>query len=151
MTRLENIRHVRRFEDLPRNSVTKFSIYTEDGDGDRVILDHLEDRGDDHYIERFWLKSIPGFRDFNFRSTDVHARAGGKGAGMRFVLERYGIASEETIAIGDHMNDLTMLQEAGLAVAVGDAPARLKAAADRVISHADGEGVALFLSETFDL
>ena len=149
--RLENLRHVSRFEDLPRRGITKFSIYTKEDEGDQVLLDHLENTSDDHYVERFWLNTIPGFRDFAFRTTDVHARAGGKGAGLRFVMQRYGIDRTETIAIGDHMNDLSMLEEAGLAVAVGNSLPLLTAAADHVIPHANGDGVARFLSETFDL
>ncbi len=149
--RLENMRIVPRFEDLPRRSVTKVSIFTPEDDGDRVVIEYLERHGSDHYIERFPMGSIPGFRDFTFHTTDVHARAGGKGAGMRFVMARYGLDPSEVIAIGDHRNDLSMLLEAGLAVAVGDAPPEVLAAAHRVIDHDDGEGVGRLLAEIFDL
>jgi Cof subfamily protein (haloacid dehalogenase superfamily) len=149
--RHENVRHVDVFEDLPRRSVTKLSIYTEGPQDDRAVMEYLGRCGGDHYVERFKVNTIPGFREFSFHTTDVHARAGGKGAGMRFVMERYGLDPAETIALGDHRNDLSMLEAAGLAVAVGDAPPELLGAADRVIQHDGGQGVARFLATTFDL
>ncbi len=149
--RHHNVRHVEAFEDLPRRSVTKLSIYTEGPQDDRAVMEYLERCGGDHYVERFGVNTIPGFREFGFHATDVHACAGGKGAGMRFVLDRYGLDRTETIALGDHRNDLSMLEAAGLAVAVGDAPPELLDAADHVISHDGGEGVARFLAQTFDL
>jgi len=149
--RMENFREVARFEDLPRRSVTKLSIFTPGGDHDRALLEFLAGLEREHYVERFPMRTIPGFREFDFHTTDVHSLAGGKGAGMRFVMERFGLESSEVIAIGDHRNDLSMLEEAGLAVAVGNAPPDLLAAADRVIDHEDGEGVGRFLAEMFDL
>lgn len=149
--RLENIRAVGRFEDLPRRAVTKFSIFTRGGDGDRAILDYLRAGGDAHYIERFQISTIPGFRDLSFLSTDVHARAGGKGAGVRFVMERHGLAREEILAIGDHRNDVSMLEAAGHGVAMNDAPPELLEHADTVIDHEGGNGVARLLARIFDL
>ncbi|MDP3940544.1 MAG: HAD family hydrolase [Deltaproteobacteria bacterium] len=149
--RLENIRHVEAFDELPRRSVTKFSIFTADGDGDRAILGYLEQREDEHYVERFHISTIPGFREFSFHSTDVHARAGGKGAGVRFVMERHGFAREEIVAIGDHRNDVSMLEVAGLGVAMNDAPPELLAHADEIIDHEAGNGVARLLTRLFDL
>lgn len=149
--RLENIRPVASFEDLPRRSVTKFSIFTHDGEGDREILGFLEERGDAHYVERFRINTIPGFREFEFHATDVHARAGGKGEGVRFVMERYGLEREEIVAIGDHRNDVTMLETAGLGVAMNDAPPELLEHADEVIDHEAGNGVARLLTRLFDL
>ena len=147
--RMENMREVHRFEDLPRRSVTKISIFTPGGEHDRAVLDFLAGLDREHYVERFPMGSIPGFREFDFHATDVHPLAGGKGAGMRFVMERSDLDASEVIAIGDHRNDLSMLEEAGLAVAVGDAPPDLLAAADRVIDHGEGEGVGRFLAEIF--
>ena len=149
--RMENIREVARFEDLPRRSVTKLSIFTSGGEHDRAVLDLLAGLEKEHYIERFPMGTIPGFREFGFHTMDVHSFAGGKGAGMRYVMERFGLDPSEVIAIGDHRNDLSMLEEAGLAVAVGDAPPELLAAADRVIDHDEGKGVGHFLAEMFDL
>ncbi|MFQ5459019.1 MAG: HAD hydrolase family protein, partial [Myxococcota bacterium] len=149
--RLENIRHVDRVEDLPRESVTKLSIFTPGNEPDEAVLRFLERGKAEHYVESFPMNTVPGFRDLDFYATDVHARAGGKGAGVRFVMERYTLRPEEVIAIGDHHNDLSMLQAAGLPVAMSDAPPDLIVCADRVIDHEAGNGVARFLTGIFNL
>ena len=56
--------------------------------------------------------------------------------------EYYGIAIEETMAVGDWRNDTAMLSKAGLGVAMGNAPDDVKAAADRVTAHVDEDGLA---------
>ena len=61
---------------------------------------------------------------------------------LREVCERYGIASEETMAFGDGENDAEMLSFArtGVAVAASDPAAR--AAADVVCGDIDEDGIA---------
>jgi len=62
------------------------------------------------------------------------AHAGsGKGNALTFLAERLGIPQSETVAIGDSPNDVSMLEWAGLGIAVGDAPDEVRAAADWVI------------------
>jgi len=51
----------------------------------------------------------------------------------------------ETMAFGDDLNDLSMLRAAGLGVAMGNASAEVKAAADYVTAACDENGVALAL------
>jgi hydroxymethylpyrimidine pyrophosphatase-like HAD family hydrolase len=57
-----------------------------------------------------------------------------------------GIDREEIIAIGDNENDISMIEFAGLGVAVGNAELCLKEKADLVIESNDNQGVAKFLS-----
>jgi hypothetical protein len=49
---------------------------------------------------------------------------------------------EQVLAIGDEANDVEMVREAGLGIAMGNAIPALKAAADRVTADLDHEGVA---------
>ncbi len=55
-----------------------------------------------------------------------------KGTAVEFLANRYGVPLEKTIAIGDQLNDLPMLQKAGLGIAVANADEGLKKAADFV-------------------
>ena len=67
------------------------------------------------------LKDITGNMDVSFSSNryiEFNSKGVTKGAGLRFVAEMLGIKREETIAIGDNFNDLSMIQEAGLGVGV---------------------------------
>ncbi|MBQ8428279.1 MAG: HAD family phosphatase [Clostridia bacterium] len=49
-----------------------------------------------------------------------------KGTALRYIAEKYGIPLEKTIAVGDNQNDLSMLQTAGLGLAVANGEASLK-------------------------
>lgn len=52
-----------------------------------------------------------------------------KGMALPMLAKRLGVPLEQTIAVGDHLNDLAMIRAAGLGVAVGNAHPALKAAA----------------------
>jgi Cof subfamily protein (haloacid dehalogenase superfamily) len=81
---------------------------------------------------------------------EVFDPAVNKWEGIMVVARRHGITPEEIIAIGDDRNDLPMIRQAGLGVAMGNAHADVQAAAKRVIgSHAD-DGLAIFLEELVD-
>ena len=73
---------------------------------------------------------------------DVYAAGAGKELGMRQIAGRLGIPMEEVIAVGDDVIDQGIVEEAGLGVAMGNADARLKAAADYVAPTNDEDGVA---------
>ena len=49
-----------------------------------------------------------------------------KGNALKLLADQVGVEMKDVIAIGDHMNDLAMLQEAGLGVAVYNAHPDLK-------------------------
>ena len=65
-----------------------------------------------------------------------------KGAALRFVAARLGVAMDRTIAIGDSWNDAPLLEAAGFAVAMGSAPPELRAIADAVVGDLQHDGVA---------
>jgi hydroxymethylpyrimidine pyrophosphatase-like HAD family hydrolase len=54
----------------------------------------------------------------------------------------YGITAEETICIGDNENDLSMIEYAGMGVAMGNATDVLKSVANYVTDTNDNDGVA---------
>ncbi|HEY3273286.1 MAG TPA: phosphoglycolate phosphatase [Methanocella sp.] len=65
-----------------------------------------------------------------------------KATGMRKLAEIMGIEPRHIAAMGDSENDLPMLKEAGLAIAVGNAAPELKAVADYVSKANYGDGAA---------
>ena len=73
---------------------------------------------------------------------DIIPRGGGKHIGIQKVLDHYGFAREECMAFGDGDNDITMLRYAGIGVAMGNADAAVKAAADYVTTGTDASGIA---------
>lgn len=72
---------------------------------------------------------------------DVH-----KGKALLWLAEFLGFAPTEVMAIGDSNNDQTMLEMAGLGVAMGNAPPEIKRAADCETLSNDEHGVALAIS-----
>ena len=68
-----------------------------------------------------------------------------KGTALRILRERLGIPREAVVAVGDGENDVPLLREAGLAVAMGNARPAALAVADRVLPTNDEDGVAVLL------
>ena len=70
-----------------------------------------------------------------------------KASGLRFLGEYYGIEQAEMIAIGDGMNDISMIEYAGLGVAMANAAEKVKAAADFITLTNDEDGVVHVIDE----
>lgn len=63
---------------------------------------------------------------------DIAPKGVDKAHGLQIVCDALGIDRADVLAIGDGRNDIEMLEWAGRGVAMGDAPADVKAAADSV-------------------
>jgi Cof subfamily protein (haloacid dehalogenase superfamily) len=89
-----------------------------------------------HFGERVYAtKSHPNF-------AEVINPQVNKGVALAAVAAHYGIAQAETMAVGDGMNDLPMLEWAGLGVAMGQAYPQVHAAADVVTASLAEDGLA---------
>jgi 5-amino-6-(5-phospho-D-ribitylamino)uracil phosphatase len=64
-----------------------------------------------------------------------------KWTGVWRLAEEWGIAAEEICAVGDDVNDIPMIEAAGLGVAMGNAVEETKAAADRIALTNDEDGL----------
>lgn len=65
-----------------------------------------------------------------------------KGRALKFLAEKYGVPINKTCAIGDNLNDLSMIKAAGVGVAVGNGEQELKNEADFVAVSNDMGAVA---------
>ena len=65
-----------------------------------------------------------------------------KGKGILRLAKHLGISREETMAFGDGENDLSMMKEAGIGVAMENGMKELKEKADYVTGSNDEDGVA---------
>lgn len=75
------------------------------------------------------------------RAADVIPMSGGKGSAIRHILAHYGLGVSQSMAFGDHHNDLEMLQAVGTGVAMGNATDELKAVADDVCLPVSQDGI----------
>jgi Cof subfamily protein (haloacid dehalogenase superfamily) len=68
-----------------------------------------------------------------------------KGRAITHAAAELDIGLDEVVAIGDAGNDLSMLAVAGTAIAMGQAPEQIKAAAHLVVPDVEAHGVAVAL------
>ena len=69
-----------------------------------------------------------------------------KGSACQVLLNHYGLSPKQAVALGDSDVDADMLQYCGLGIAMGNAPQRVKEAADLVTASNDEEGVYIALN-----
>ncbi len=65
-----------------------------------------------------------------------------KGLALEKVCEKLGVSRERTIAVGDGINDISMIDFAGLGAAMENAPKAVKSHADFVTSSCEKSGVS---------
>ena len=117
----------------------------------------LQKKAREHSKKDIVIMNVCVYQLVKSRHRDNHIRlslcknagdvGGGKALGMGEYLKREGIDRSETMAFGDGENDLTMLQMAGLGVAMENACAEAKAAADIVAPSCDEDGVAQMIEK----
>lgn len=78
---------------------------------------------------------------YNARSADVMAKNSSKAIATLELAKYMNISLSEVMAIGDSMNDIEMLREVGLGVAVANADDELKLGADYVCENDNVDGV----------
>ena len=81
------------------------------------------------------------------RAVDVIPKGGGKGMGIRKILDHYHLDRAEALAFGDGNNDIEMLEAVGTGVAMENGSAQLKAVADNVCGHVARDGVYQYCLE----
>lgn len=84
--------------------------------------------------------------------VEIAAKGIQKATGVKILSDYYGISQEDIIAIGDENNDTSMINYAGLGVAMKNAIPSIKQAANVVTRFTNEEdGVAKFLNHELDL
>lgn len=73
--------------------------------------------------------------------TDITAREADKGKGIQAIARHKGFDPRRTIAFGDGGNDLSMILQAGIGVAMGNATPELKQHADYITGSVDEDGI----------
>ena len=64
-----------------------------------------------------------------------------KWSGIQHLAREWDIDNDEICAIGDDVNDLPMIEAAGLGIAMGNALSEVRAAADLVVPSCDEDGI----------
>jgi Cof subfamily protein (haloacid dehalogenase superfamily) len=83
----------------------------------------------------------------------VRHAAGTKGTAIRWIARHEGVTPEETVCVGDWINDIPMFEAAGRSFVMGQAPDEVKAKATDVlpVTHEEGGGVSFAVRAAFGI
>ncbi|HSU69662.1 MAG TPA: HAD family hydrolase [Tepidisphaeraceae bacterium] len=135
------VHHARSLADYPHEHTIRVSIVAPSRVTGELIRELQQQFGDRIVYHSIALLAL------GLDVLEVFDPAVNKWEGLRHVARRHGIQESEIIAIGDDVNDLPMIRNAGLGVAMGNARADVQSAAKRVIGRNDEDGLAKFLEE----
>ena len=93
------------------------------------------------YMSRKKIKSGTEDVSIQYFYTEVTNKNVNKWSAIEFLLNMLNINKEEVLAIGDNMNDIEMIQNAGLGVVMGNSNPKMKEIADEIVSDNNSEGV----------
>ena len=116
--------------DVRSDEWLKFGYYTDNDKARLSIIDELTARG--------------GLELSNSDPNNIEVNPSGvhKAFGVRRVCELVGCTMDEVVAMGDSLNDLELIRQAGLGIAMGNAQQAVKEAADAVTATNAQDGVA---------
>lgn len=102
----------------------------------RLVLDRLDGR-----VQTFVQRS-PSYMG---TMCEILRHDASKWAAVLHLANLWGVERSEICAVGDDVNDVPMIRNAGLGVAMGHSPADVLAAADLVTGDHDEDGVAMLV------
>ena len=108
----------------------KVSFYSNKVKEIQYFLDHMDSRLDGYFDHMF--KDI--------ESGEILLNTTTKAYGIDVVRKKYNIDIDHVIAIGDGLNDLPMINHAGIGIAMGNSVDKLKEVADYVTDNVDNDG-----------
>jgi 5-amino-6-(5-phospho-D-ribitylamino)uracil phosphatase len=120
-----------------------FQIFTKGQHETDLLLERFGTQGEGFLARRVvYADGIPEVMFLHPQST--------KGMALATLCRDLGITKDEVMAIGDSMNDLSMIEWAGIGVAMSWAPPAVRAGADFVTSEGDPAGVAEAIRHALD-
>ncbi|QVK17246.1 HAD family phosphatase [Mycoplasmatota bacterium] len=108
-------------------------------------------------VEAFLSENFKGILDFRNWGGDyqqiieIYTPETSKGNAMRYIQSYFDIPKERTISFGDGENDVEMIKDAGIGVAMENAVDSVKKAAKHITLSNKDNGVAHFLRKFFKL
>ena len=127
------------FEDMKEEdlkAVVKISIFTKNKKSCEKLFQRIP-------------KSLVGFmyknNHLDLYNGEISIKGITKATGLKQITNYLNIPIEDTIAIGDSLNDLDILQEAGLSICMGNGADECKKTADFVTKDISNDGLAYAL------
>lgn len=99
------------------------------------------------HMSRKIIKIGTQIHSIEYFYTEISSPNVNKWQAIKFLIQKLGINSEEVIAIGDNVNDQTMIENAGLGVAMANGAPYIKEMAKIVTDSNNDDGVAKIIEE----
>lgn len=102
-------------------------------------------------VEKVLLKEIPSINITSSSEGGMEIMTEGvsKARGLQVLCKKLGLSLQEVVAIGSYYNDKEMINQAGLGVAMGNAPKEMRDEAAWVTRSNNQDGVAYMVREIF--
>lgn len=110
----------------------KFMFIDETDIIDKLVANMPKELQENYYI----VQSTPNF-------LEVMHKESTKGNGLAILADKLGIDLSKTMTLGDQHNDLTMIQQAGLGIAMANAVDEIKENAKYITASQNEDGVGL--------
>ena len=97
------------------------------------------------------IPHIGSFELTNSHPSNMELNPAGisKASGLRRVCELLNMNMSDIVAVGDSLNDMAMITEAGLGIAMGNAQEEVKQAADVTTLHHNQDAIAAIIKQYF--
>lgn len=120
---------VNSFEELDLTKLNKLLAIRYDC----KFIDNLIEELQQKYPQIYVVKSFDYF-------CEIANKNATKGNAIKFLANKFGLSTENVLAIGDQNNDIEMVQTAGIGVAMGNGTKQIKEAADFITDTVQNNG-----------
>ncbi|MEG0077322.1 HAD family hydrolase [Anaerorhabdus sp.] len=120
------------------SQIDRLNIFYKDDDTKRKVIDITK-----QFSELTTSSSLK-------TNIEVMNKKASKGNALKWLCDRLDVNCEEVVAFGDANNDVTLLQNAGIKVAMGNACIELKLIADTITTSNEESGVANYCFKHFE-
>ena len=121
---------VKNFDEIPKTRVNKV-LAIDYNNADKI--NRLEKELPKIFPDLYIVKSTPYFLEFSNKEASKYCA-------VKFLQDYLGLKQEETLAIGDQNNDISLLKAGGIKVAMGNATEELKKCADYITDTVYNDG-----------
>ena len=134
------VRHVDKLSDRDLHHVLRVGMV---GPGAR--MDPIEQSlkaafGQRIFMQHFTALAYEGHEAVHV--MEIFASGVNKWSGLKWLATEHGIAPERVAAVGDEINDVAMIAEAGCGIAMGNAVEAVRQVADQITGPCDEDGLA---------
>lgn len=131
-------RKINEYDFDPKHQIAKLSIFSQS-------LPTLQAFGEK--IKDIYHHVLQAENESDFYGGEVYDKHVSKASGIDQILNYYGADKSQSIAIGDSLNDLEMVQHCDIGIAMGNGVHQLKEVADFVTKHILEDGMQYAFQE----